>query len=174
MKYLHDKNRFATLEKPSLIERLLVKLFRVRVIYKAGQTYLRRFYLTPRWKWLPFKIFLHHIMMSDSRDANHDHPWPFKSLMIKGSYLEFIQANSFKNTKDRTVIVVHRLVEAGDFINNGPNHIHHVEIVKPVWTLVIAGRAMKVWGFHTVDRGWVPWREYLGTPDAVDYNEDQI
>src|SRR5262245_27320122 len=73
-------------------EQLMMKVFRYRDITKlvdvAGvfhvgpnggpeparvkSLYLRRFYLTPRF--LPVRIFLHHIARSDDDRDRHDHP----------------------------------------------------------------------------------------------------
>ncbi len=173
MQYRHDKNQWGVNESPSWIERLLVAVFRVRVIFKEAGLYLRRFYLTPRWRWLPFKIFLHHIKLPDDARAAHDHPWKFSTFMLRGQYTEYIQANTFRNTTlVENPILIRRTVSAGNFIRNGLNHIHRVQVDRDVWTLVIVGKAQREWGFHVPHVGYVPWREYLKTPDAVDYPED--
>lgn len=173
MKYLHDVNRWGVNEAPSLIEKALVKIFRVRVIFKEAGLYLRRFYLTPRWRWLPFKVFLHHIKISDDARACHDHPWAFITRMLKGIYTEYIQANSFRDSNlVENPILIRRVVKAGDTIRNSINHIHRVQVDEDVWTLVIVGKAKRMWGFHVPHVGFIPWREYLKTPDALDYPED--
>ena len=53
-----------------------------------GGLYLRRYYLTPRhWK---RKIFLHHILRSDTDASPHDHQWTFWSFILFGRYVEHV------------------------------------------------------------------------------------
>lgn len=187
-KVSHDTNVWFANEHPSLVERLLAKIFRVRLIPQTCYTclnqhaqvcshcmgagvllYLRRFYLSPRWKWLPFKIFLHHILLSDTDLARHDHPADFRTTLIKGIYkeewidLDATECDRFKvSTKG-----------AGDSTFYPAEHTHRLIIYKPVWSFVIFGKARRHWGFHTAN-GWKVWHEFLGLTDYKVYPEDEI
>lgn len=178
MKYLHDKNQWFYNETPSVFERILVKLFRVRIIIQVAELgtkiYLRRFYLTPRWKWLPFRIFLHHIFLSDTKHSLHSHPWGFLSLLLSSWYKEIIQLAFTYIGKHKVEMTTERIVKAGTLLRNSLMHVHRLELEKPMWTLVVAGRAKQMWGFYPPEKGYefVPWREYLNCPNAVDYPED--
>lgn len=196
----HDTNVWFGNEKPSLIERLLVKLFRVRIIaQKCDQCngtgsnpkwtpdqsifliacrckgrgvllYLRRFYLSPRWKWLPFKIFLHHILLSDTDRAMHDHPFPFKTTLLKGSYKEHWLV-PYLSYSYPYIEGVDRI--AGQSRSYLATHVHRLDIIKPVWSFVIAGKTTREWGFHT-DTGWKVWHEFLKLDNYNVYPEDEI
>jgi hypothetical protein len=176
-KYRFDQNRWFYNEKPGIIERILVKLFRVRIIISVAELgtkiYLRRFYLSPRWRWLPFRIFLHHIFLSDKR-VLHSHPWSFISLLLSGSYKEIIQDGFTAIGKHKVELTVDRFVKAGALLLNPLTHIHRLELTKPMWTLVFASKAKQMWGFYPPEKNYqfVPWREYLNVPNAEDYPED--
>ena len=163
-------------------DRVLRLVFSYRDIYKPEGLYLRRFFVTPRswlgydqvrgrsrWPrllgWVPRKyrkIFIHHILLSDDR-VPHDHPWDFTTLILAGCYVERIGRRSH----------FARTGTAGSRFHNAAGHIHYLEIVDPVWSLVFAGESRRVWGFWTHD-GWQDWRTYLGGPCAPTEPEDQI
>jgi hypothetical protein len=161
-------------DRPAMFERILMKVFRYRDISKVitispemthfptGGTipecrkealYLRRFFLTPR-TW-PVRLFLHHIVRSDDDRDVHDHPWPFTTCILKGSYVEELCLDPEPDD--------FRLATPGTVHENPAEHTHRVEVIEPVWSLVIVGRAERVWGFWTHD-GWKSWRDYLGVP----------
>lgn len=175
------------IDKPSLFERILLKLFKYREITKPSNTpwirhgngmmskvvdhevlYLRRFFLTPA-KW-PFRVFLHHIVQSDDARDPHDHPWNFTTCPIKGDYLESIDLNIDGSGEPAD----YRHVQAGERYDNPAEHVHQVNLRKPMRTLVVAGPARRMWGFVLPTGKHVAWREYLALPDAVDWPEDVI
>ncbi len=136
--------------------------------------YLRRFYLTPRfWSWVPVignrRFFLHHILRSDDDAWGHDHPWAFTSLILWGKYIE----HDFHPTEIRQwaiklprVLSHERHATPGTILRNQATHTHKIEIVRPVWSLVLAGAGERDWGFWVMDGTgpdrWVQWEEYLG------------
>jgi hypothetical protein len=83
-----------------IIERILLKLLRHEDITdKAGVLYLRRFFLINRDKKVTchdgtvqekrsWHVYLHKFYRGDTDRHLHDHPWPFKSLMLAGGYWE--------------------------------------------------------------------------------------
>jgi hypothetical protein len=109
-------------------------------------------------------LYLHHIHRADTEDDPHDHPWPFASLVLCGSYREVVypdKANPrvrFSRTRSRWSL---RAV--------GKKAAHMITAVNgPLWTLVITGRDHGDWGFYR--RGeYSLWRDYLGAGYADDF-----
>lgn len=148
-------------------------LFRYRDIVKEvdgkPSLYLRRFFIF-RTKLFPnFRIFLHFINRSDDDRHLHDHPWDFTSLILAGGYEEELpppqwMRDKVKESKWR----IRQYIEVrkpGNLLRNKAEHTHRVQLRdgRPAWTLVRAGKARRVWGFHT-EEGWKDWRTYLGFP----------
>lgn len=154
-----------------IIERAIFKLLsavlRYRDIYKEvdGQQrlYLRRFFL-----WLREKgsttgdeggRFLHVIFLPDLDRDPHDHPWDFKSLILRRGYLDEQWVKCFGK-------VFCRIQKVGflKLVSRRAEHLHRVRGIeegKPAWTLVSTGPQRREWGFVD-DKGWVHWKKYLG------------
>jgi len=141
-----------------LVDRILCRIFPRRDIWKGDELYMRRFYLVPPGG--RTQVFLHHILRDDDDRALHDHPWAFVSIILWGSYTEILQEG------------LRRVASFGDVLRNPATHAHRVIVNRPVWSLVVAGSAVRVWGFHDSHKGWTDWRTYLGIPDALDWPED--
>lgn len=147
--------------------------------------YLRRFYLTmrarPRWwpqRWKWYRLFLHNILRSDDDRGFHDHPWNFTSIILAGKYVESIFYPNNRMMRHRK-----RITRWLSVLRNSATHTHRVEIVRPVWSLVIASEATREWGFWidgqqvpgvVVPDRWVMWREYLNEPNGPLPLEDRI
>lgn len=102
-----------------------------------------------------FGIFLHRINLPDTDKDMHDHPWPFVSLVLRGGYDE-----------ERPFMGGWKLDEPRRWLSIGfrrATDLHRIVSLhrKPTWTLVLAGRYKRPWGFMT-PTGWVHYREYLG------------
>ena len=54
----------------------------------GGDPYLIRYTLI-ECAW--FSIKVHHILESDEDRCEHDHPWPFLSLILTGGYWEWVE-----------------------------------------------------------------------------------
>lgn len=149
-----------------MIEWLLKKILPYRDINKMlGREevlYLRRFTL---WKGSRVRIFLHKIALSDLDDHPHDHPWDFRTVILRGGYEEAIfnkktyaAGMGYRNSFHYRTLTPFMTVE------NKATHTHKVRLLDhhvPTWTLVIAKWDQKRrWGFFTED-GWVYWRKYL-------------
>lgn len=160
----------------SWTERLLCRLFPYRNIIIDGKLYLRRYFLTPR-RW-PLRLFLHRIYLPDPDRDLHDHPWDFRTIVLKGGYQEMVRKDGVEYTT--TWWRWRRGFRPAE-------HTHRILSVLPnTWTLLLVRRARRTWGFwpsrwETLQEGrvwptqrfyFVPWREYLGTPDAPDSPED--
>lgn len=136
-------------------------------IMQQDGLYLRRFYLTPiTW---PVKLFIHKICLGDTDRDPHSHQWPFRSLILRGKYLEHVY---HPNACDCGRLCARRYEQreapTGTLLINAAEHTHTIEIVRPVWSLVFVGRKKMDWGFWIMSRvkgkpdRFVPWEEYLG------------
>jgi hypothetical protein len=106
-----------------------------------GPMLIRYFLVRTRWG----NLYLHHFLRSDSDRHFHDHPWTFVTFLL-GGYREHTPAGVFWR---RRFSLLYRPAEWK----------HWVEIVKPVWTLILVRPKRREWGFWT-ERGWVQWQAY--------------
>lgn len=122
-----------------------------------GSIYMQRFWLfnpydveyARTWEWLP-SVRLHWIARPDSDRHLHDHPWAWRTIILKGWYVE-----------ERMVGQMFRR-EAGYTGTLDFGEFHRIHEVPPegVWTLFFTWRKQGTWGF-LVDGAKVPYREYL-------------
>ena len=82
-------------------------------------------------------------------EYTRDRPWDFVSVMLAGTYLEHTPSGTVR-------------YEAPCVILRKAEQLHRLELVAPVWTYVVCGRARRKWGYATT-RGWIPWTAYPGT-----------
>ena len=131
------------------------------VIGGASDPYLRRWYVVPRNPLLG--AYLHHFMRSDDDRALHDHPYAFNaSVLLEGAYVE--------HTITAGGIHVRSPRKAGDFKFRWGPAPHRIELTNgPCWTLFLVGPRVRNWGFHCVEKGWVPWQKFTksGAPGEV-------
>lgn len=105
---------------------------------KEGHVHFRRYRLLE----LPiFRIYLHQILKADEDGVEHDHPWDFLSIILKGGYVEQ------KNKK-----LIARLPGSIGICTRPFHHLLY-EIFSPTWTLVFAWGKRTNWGYFT-DQGW--------------------
>ena len=93
-----------------------------------------------------YNVYLHRLRRSDAGGVYHDHPWGFCSIILVGGYIEETPAGR-------------RRYRAGRVLFRTARWIHRIEVERPAWTLIIARRSSREWGFHTPS-GYYPWREY--------------
>ena len=97
-----------------------------------------------------FGIYLHYIYKADEDKHQHDHPWDFWSLVLEGSYAEFIDnrmySRSFLSLKYNKAEFYHKLANV-----LGKN--------KRCVTLVFAGKRRRNWGYVTKS-GWIDNETY--------------
>jgi hypothetical protein len=111
----------------------------------------------PWWlRWLPKAARIHHIAREDLDRDLHDHPFDFRSIVLRGWYVE------------QDIYGVKRLVNAGDTYVSRAERFHRIDSVSPggVWTLFILGTRRNGWGFLVGGRK-VAWREYLNAPESA-------
>lgn len=134
-----------------LTTKILEKVGRKRIIMDRTdeEPYLERYYLFFKDReTFPFNIFIHKFLKSDPDDL-HDHPWGFRTLILKGGYWEHTEQGKFWRKPGFTQSVE-------------PMHKHRVEL-KPgctCWTLFIPYRRCRKWGFYR-DEKWIESEDYF-------------
>lgn len=160
------------------IHTVLNKLFPRRDIGVNGTLYLRRWYV--RGVGTDHQVFLHHIVRPDEGRELHDHPFDFKTRILSGGYYEQHLEGA---TQAGIVTTVGQWCIGGFTFEHTAEYTHRIDkVLDGTYTLVSAGPARRMWGFVASRRDsawtcalmWLPWREYLGTPDAPDFPEDVI
>lgn len=110
---------------------------------------------------LGVRLYLHKFHRSDHDDL-HDHPWAFASLILWRGYVEETPCGICKADASHCRYRVRERKRPGMILFRRANHAHRVVLIddKPSWSLVIAGRRKREWGFFT-RRGWQQWMEYF-------------
>lgn len=93
----------------------------------------------------PFHAVIHKFTGADVGDP-HDHPFPFTSFIIKGSYVErrwYIRSNNSYYSRD----IVR---QEGDSFQVDASTIHNIISLPEgeCWTLIIPGLHERKWGFY--------------------------
>lgn len=106
-----------------------------------------------------FAVYVHRIYEDDSDRASHNHPWSAISMVLRGGYLEAVQ-HGYEPDRHAGHVEWHYR-DQGTLHRLRYDTYHRIVGLArtPTWTLVVAGRKRRVWGFLT-DRGHVPSREY--------------
>lgn len=101
--------------------------------------YMERYWIVPFTRWLPFSIRVHHILRPDGDLDLHDHPWNWRTIIMRGWYIE---EDVFGDRRARV---------AGDTTRRSAETFHRITAVSEggVWTLFIMGRKSNRWGFMT-------------------------
>lgn len=122
------------------------------------RVYLRRLRIlqTP---W--FALYLHFIFQSDKDRDPHDHPFAFRSLIVRGGYTERVWG--LDNLNGERWIAHHPVKRSWKrfTIHKTSLHVAHmIDYLLPgTVTLVFCGPKVQDWGFYT-DRGFIPWQRY--------------
>lgn len=112
-----------------------------------GTLYLRRRNLL-RIPFLRWKLMLHHIIRPDYARELHDHPWWFLTFILWGGYSEITGDGEHRCR-------VWRFYFRRARFSHAITKLHR----KSAWTLVLRGRRVRDWGFHT-KCGWQQWKTY--------------
>jgi hypothetical protein len=101
---------------------------------KEGKLHFRRWQIlkTP---W--FSIYIHGIYAPDQDKHLHNHPWDYKSLVLKGSYIE--ETNNGVN-----------LLKFGSVTSRNGEDYHKIKtlLTNSVYTLFIVSPAKRTWGYQ--------------------------
>jgi hypothetical protein len=132
---------------------------------KSGELHFKRWRIleTP---W--FNIYIHKICKSDKDKFPHDHPWNYRTIILKGIYKESLYP-TYDDMSDprspgvplrKTLLPIRNTFGPGDSVRREWYDGHQIELIKgPVWTLVITGKHRGTWGYIT-DKGWVDHQTY--------------
>ena len=132
-----------------LVERVLDQFFVRFDIGRRESPYMTRWTLWGKRFEGDTRVFLHRFHRSDS-DTLHDHPWLFTSLVLWPGYYEETPGGRRRwygplSLLRRPATWVHRV-----FIPKG----------RGCWTLVVAGKKTRKWGFHCAE-GFKPFDQFL-------------
>jgi len=132
------------------------------VIGRPGDPMLERWRLaqTP---W--FGIYVHFIYREDLDPVPHDHPWQFRSLIVRGGYNEELHR---RPGSGECVVVARRRWSLHVFPLHWAHRIVHVQ--PGTVTLVLVGRKVRTWGFYDGPR-WVDYRDALRLRPTERYAE---
>lgn len=94
-------------------------------------------------------VFLHRFDNPDPREALHDHPWPFFSIVLRGGYDEERRDTHVYDpcAEDTRTYSYARSVTRW---NHMPlDSLHWISRLHrtPTWTLMFVGRRKRVWGY---------------------------
>lgn len=146
--------------RPS-VNRILIRIAMRRPYLHIGD-YMHRYWLIP-FEWnLPFSIRIHHIKRPDADPFLHDHPWNWRTIILRGGYFE---EDVFGNLRARV---------AGDTVKATAETFHRIDSVSEggVWTLFIMGRRRNRWGFmHGSPARKTYYRDYVSVNDRGELME---
>lgn len=110
-------------------------------------------------------VYIHRFLRSDDDRALHDHPWPWRTIVLEGEYLEHRPADP-NDPSGPTVTHHHRAGDIGT--RRSGTEAHRVELIdgKPALTLFVTGRREREWGFWCPVTGWRHWREFTAPGDS--------
>lgn len=103
--------------------------------------------------------YIHKFIRSDDDRALHDHPWPWVTVLLDGSYWEHLPANPADPAGPTKCI--HR--SAGNIVvRREAAQPHRIQIIpgRPVTTLFLTAEKSREWGFWC-SRGWRHWRDFV-------------
>ena len=94
-------------------------------------------------------LYMHHLLRADEDRHCHDHPWDFRSLILKGGYEAMDPTGE---TKTFTPGSLYKMKAVGEY--------HRISrLLEPTWTLVLVSPRSHLWGYLTED-GWVSNERY--------------
>ncbi len=168
-------------------------IYKKVITRQDNKPYLIRFSFAPlrfllgdnNWFQRHLAIKIHHIILDDNA-CQHDHPWNFSSVILKGGYFEWQPCKFMDGSlyNDQEIFPKAYMIRqeckysdikwnnagywewkkwhgAGSVISHKAKDQHKLELAPGIecWTFVITGRVVRKWGFHT-NNGWVFWRNY--------------
>lgn len=118
---------------------------------RPSEIYLSRLMLIKtRW----FGVYVHLIRRADYARCEHDHPWSFCTIILRGGYEEEVGGRRF--------------VRRPGYVGYRSRHFEHriTQLRRgTALTLVFRGPDHVDWGFRTV-AGKIPWQEYVSWDSA--------
>lgn len=134
-------------------------------------TYMDRWYLIPPQWGLPISVRLQHLRRSDAERLPHNHPYAFKSIVLKGWYDEEQTKGWTRLTPQSDEVVFQRdVVRHSRFkLFRIAQAQYHRIINMPadgVWTIIWHPRkpVESAWGYLNVDGTHIPHDDYVRPP----------
>jgi hypothetical protein len=105
-----------------------------------------------KYRFIPFSLRIHHIVMPDLDRHLHDHPFNARTWILKGGYDEVRLSEPLTLFDDRAMFEYTRLV--GDTTTLGFDKYHRITKLHggEAWTLFMFGRYLGPWGFMVNSR----------------------
>ena len=122
-----------------------------QIIGSGERTYLRRWFLIPANRWC--NIYWHRFEGSDE-PVPHDHPWPFASIVLYGSYIE-VSSDGRRKRRVPGRLAVRRATYRHYIVLEDDDGTQ-----RPCTTLVITGPHRRDWGFWCAEDRFIPWQEF--------------
>lgn len=136
---------------------MIFKLIR-EIRSKAGELHFKRWRVieTP---W--FNIYIHYIAKSDEDEHLHEHPWNFRTFVLKGGYkhrvirpvADMAHFRNIYHEETETVLPFHS-------VNMRWMDLHKVELFAPTWSLVFTGPRINDGWCYYVDGKLIHHTEY--------------
>lgn len=103
-----------------------------------------------------FGFFVHHIYLTDSQRDPHDHPWVFRTFVLRGGYTE--RLHTIPNVSlNYSYLQFHKRFS---WHKMPLDQAHKIVLLNDkTVTLVFVGKRRRSWGFFTRD-GFIDWTEY--------------
>lgn len=138
--------------QPAVTDWLIKRAMRTPYDHIGG--YMSRYWLVDRKLRMPFCVRIHNIRRHDADLALHDHPANYRTIILRGTYVE------------EDVFGRKKIFRQGDTFAGVAERFHRIDTVSPdVWTLFILGRDRNLWGFMVIpptgDPRKIPWKEYV-------------
>lgn len=161
---------FAFIVSRPAIASLIIAGRHRRPAYFDLSGYMERWWWMPAWccawsreekcfkpaRWNPFSVRLHHILRADADRVLHDHPFNWRTIVIRGFYVE------------EDVCGEEFIRLAGDTRRATCETLHRINRVSTggVWTLFFMSRKKQSWGFMAGDPPRkVLWHDYESAND---------
>lgn len=123
-----------------------------------------------RWRLIQtpwFGIYLHIIWREDLDRLPHDHPWSFRSWVVRGGYIEefWPDIRLMGHSEVRAFGQIGRIkgwVSKPQWTHRfRPTEAHRITFVLPhTTTLVVVGRKFRTWGFYDGGNNFIEWTDY--------------
>lgn len=117
--------------------------------------YMHRWWLVPERRWLPLAIRVHHIRLPDADPYLHDHPYNWRTIVLRGWYVEEDVFGQW-----------HVRLECGTRAASAET-LHRINNVSSggVWTLfILLGKRRNRWGFMVGNPARkIHWEDYQST-----------
>lgn len=109
------------------------------------------------------QVNLHFFHRGDEDPQLHNHPWPGRSLVLAGGYIEERRLPDGRIRK--------RTFQPGDSNEFEATTFHRVDLLRPeegCWTLFTLGKKQQDWGFWDRRTGiYTPWRTFIEAKGLV-------